>query len=96
LGYFAFAPTDWPEILQKPYAKFPIPDLGLQPLLVTRDGKKITTKDDWGKARKALDETWLRQLGKPPAKPELLDVRIVETKKVKGLYTSAPQLFQRG
>jgi dienelactone hydrolase len=86
LGCFAFAPPDWPEILQKPYAKFPIPDLGLQPLLVTSNGKKIITKDDWGKTRKALEETWLEQLGKPPAKPDLLDVRIVETKKLVG-YT---------
>jgi hypothetical protein len=84
LGCIALAPTDWPEILQKPYAKFPIPDLGLQPLLVTRSGKRITTKEDWTRARKALDEAWLEQLGKPPVKPDRLDVRIEETKKLEG------------
>ena len=28
------APTDWPALVQKPYAGRPVPDLGLRPLLV--------------------------------------------------------------
>jgi dienelactone hydrolase len=83
LGLFA-APTDWPDLLQKPFAKLQIPDLGLRPLLVTRDGKKITTKAEWEKARKALHDAWLERLGKPPAKPDSLDVRIEETDKLEG------------
>jgi dienelactone hydrolase len=83
LGLFA-ARTDWPDLIQKPYAKLPIPDLGLRPLLETRDGKKITTKAEWKKARQALHDGWLERLGKPSAKPDSLDVRIEETDKLEG------------
>jgi dienelactone hydrolase len=76
--------TDWPEIVQKPYAKATIPDLGLRPLLVDGDGKKITTKAEWEKSRHALHDAWLERLGKPPDKPDDLDVRIEETEKLDG------------
>jgi hypothetical protein len=57
-------PTDWPDLVQKPYDKLPIPDLGLRPLLVNADGKKITKKGEWEKSRQALHDAWLERLGK--------------------------------
>ncbi|MFL5244533.1 MAG: alpha/beta hydrolase family protein [Gemmataceae bacterium] len=83
LGPFA-SPLDWPDLLQKPYAKLPIPDLGLRPLLVTDDGKKIGTKAEWEKARQALHHAWMERLGKPPAKPASLDIRIEQTDNLEG------------
>lgn len=77
---------DWPALIQKPYAKLPAADLGLQPLLVNPDGKKITTRADWDQARKVLFNDWLERLGKPPDKPERLDLRVEKTEKLEG-YT---------
>jgi dienelactone hydrolase len=61
-------------------------DVGLRPLLVTADGKEITTRSDWNKARRKLRDAWLARLGKPPDKPDRLDVRIETTEKLDG-YT---------
>ena len=52
------------------YANLPVPDLGLRPLLATRDGKPITRKADWESARQELHKIWFAQLGKAPDKPE--------------------------
>src|SRR5262249_14208230 len=52
-----------------------VADMGLRPLLVTPDGKKITTKDAWEKERTRLREAWLARMGKPPQTAEKLDVR---------------------
>jgi fermentation-respiration switch protein FrsA (DUF1100 family) len=66
----------WPELTQKPYENLPTPDLGLKPLLRTADGqKKIDTKQAWEKQRRLLHAAWLERLGKPPAKPQSLDVQ---------------------
>ncbi len=75
---------NWPDLVQKPYAKLPTPDLGLRPLLVTSGGKKITTKAEWEQARLALRDAWLARLGKPPAKPDGLDVRLEQTEELDG------------
>lgn len=77
---------DWPKLLQEPYAKAKIPDLGLQPLLQTKDGKPITSKEQWLQARAQLHQLWLERLGTPPAKPDNLDVKIHKTEEVDG-YT---------
>jgi hypothetical protein len=76
--------VDWPALVQKPYAKLAVPDLGLCPLLVGKDGKKITTKTEWDQARKALREEWLARLGTPPAKPDRLDVHIEKSERLDG------------
>jgi dienelactone hydrolase len=78
--------VDWPALLQKPHARLPVPDLGLRPLLVTTDGKKITRKEQWQAARQRLSDAWLARLGKPPARPAILDVRTQRTEKLDG-YT---------
>jgi dienelactone hydrolase len=78
------APTDWPNFVQKPYTKLTIPDLGLRPLLVTADGKKITKKGDWETARQALHDAWLERLGKAPDKPDKIDVRSEQIEKLDG------------
>jgi len=77
---------DWPALIQQPYAQLPVPDLGLRPLLISPDGKKITTREEWEKARLRLRDTWLAHLGQPPEKPASLDVRIEKTEKQDG-YT---------
>ena len=64
VGLGAPSAVDWKELVQKPHADLPVPDLGLRPLLVTRDGKPITKKVDWEPARQELHKTWLAQLGK--------------------------------
>jgi dienelactone hydrolase len=78
--------TDWPGLVQKPYADLAVPDLGLRPLLVNEDGKKITTPAEWEKARAALRQRWLDRLGKAPERPDSLDVRVESTEKQDG-YT---------
>jgi dienelactone hydrolase len=77
---------DWPALVQKPYAKLAIPDLGLKPLLLTESGKPITTKDQWLQRRAELHKSWLERLGQPPAKPDKLDVKIHKSEQVDG-YT---------
>lgn len=77
---------DWPALIQKPYAKLPLADFGLQPLLRTDDGKQLTTKEEWLRARQTHHDAWTERLGKPPAKPDTLDVRAHETEKLDG-YT---------
>jgi dienelactone hydrolase len=70
------ARTSWPEIVQTPYEQLPTVDIGLKPLLVTRGGLKITTPEAWEKQRQFLHTIWEEKLGRPPAKPEKLDVQI--------------------
>jgi dienelactone hydrolase len=82
----AAEPVDWPALLQKPYRDQPEIDLGLRPVLSTSDGKKITTKDEWEKAREKLRAAWLERLGKSPEKPDPLDVKIEKTEEGDG-YT---------
>jgi hypothetical protein len=77
---------DWPMLLQKPYEKLPVPDLGLKPLLENKDGQPITTKEQWQPARAALQQAWEERLGPAPAKPANLDVKILKTEEVDG-YT---------
>jgi hypothetical protein len=78
--------VDWPALLQKSYADRPVPDLGLRPVLTSADGKPITTRADWERAREALRVTWMTHLGKPPEKPDALDVRVERTQEQDG-YT---------
>ncbi len=79
-------PIEWPALVQKPYAGLPVPDLGLRPLLRTREGEKITTRQGWEEARQGLRESWLKHLGPSPEKPAKLDVRIEKTEQLDG-YT---------
>ena len=78
--------TDWPALLQKPYAHLPVPDLGLRPLLDGLDGKKVMTAQEWVKTRRVLRDAWLGHLGKAPEKPAALDVRVEKTDRQDG-YT---------
>src|SRR5262245_12354300 len=82
LGSDSPAAIDWPALVQKPYAGLPAADLGLRPLLVTADGKKITAREEWERARQKLRDAWLERLGKAPDRPERLDVRIEQTEKL--------------
>jgi len=86
LGLGAPPTVDWKELFQKPYADLPVPDLGLKPLLVNRDGQPIAKQKDWEPAREELRKSWLTQLGPAPEKPERLDVRVEKTEKLDG-YT---------
>jgi hypothetical protein len=86
LGLAPAARVDWPALVQQPHAGLPVADLGLRPLLVAADGSKITTRDQWAKARQGLADAWRARLGRPPAKPDQLDVRIETTEKLAG-YT---------
>jgi len=76
--------SDWKALLQKPYEKLPVADLGLRPLLMTADGKKIETKSEWDQARKTLLKVWREQLGPNPDKPDRLNVRIESTEQLDG------------
>lgn len=78
--------TDWPALVQKPYADRAIPDPGLRPLLVAGDGHPIKTAADWDKARQSLHDAWTKRLGQPPDKPARLDVRVERTEHQDG-YT---------
>ena len=73
-------PIDWPSLTQKPHARMMVPDLGLRPLLVDADGKQITTRQEWEKARSALRDAWMTHLGNPPEKAAL-DAQIEKTEK---------------
>jgi dienelactone hydrolase len=81
-----FSGADWREVVQKPYAELKVPDLGLRPLLVGADGKKVTTKEEWERVRGALRDAWVERLGKPPEKAERLDVKVESEEKLDG-YT---------
>src|SRR5262245_9601923 len=72
----------WPALLQKPFENLPDRDLGLRPLLVDAQGKKITTRAGWKEARKKLHDAWRERLGKPPAPPKKLKVRVQKTEKL--------------
>jgi dienelactone hydrolase len=84
VGIDPLPPPDWPALVQRPYRDLPTPDLGLKPLLVTADGKRVTTKADWERARRALHDAWLARLGQPPAKPDRLDVQVEKDEKLDG------------
>lgn len=77
---------DWPALLQKPFANLTTKDVGLQPLLITEDGKKIATRQEWEKQRNRLREAWMDRLGKPPAKPAALDIKVESKENLDG-YT---------
>src|SRR5262245_57768932 len=77
-------PIDWPKLVQEPYEKLPIADLGLRPLLVDAGGKKFATPAEWGTARKALHDAWMARLGAPPEKPARLDVKSEPAHKLEG------------
>lgn len=89
-------PTDWPALTQKPYERLPLAELGLRPLLVGADGKKLTTKAEWETARQKLRAGWLERLGPAPAKPAQLDVRIEETEKLEGLTRQRLSFLSEG
>lgn len=77
-------PSAWPDLVQKPYARLPIPDLGLRPLLRTADGKPIHTRAAWEQAREALRQAWLARLGPPPPRPRSLDLRVEKSERLDG------------
>jgi dienelactone hydrolase len=83
-GFAAADPTDWPALVQKPYRDLPVADLGLKPLLVTADGRKVADKDEWAKVRQSLHAAWIERLGKPPEKAAKLDVQVENTEKLDG------------
>jgi dienelactone hydrolase len=66
----------WIDLTQKPYEQLPTQDIGLQPLLVSGNGQKVTSKEGWDKRRQLLRMAWLERLGTPPAKPDALDIKI--------------------
>ena len=76
--------VDWLALVQKPFADVPVADLGLRPLLTGADGKKVATKADWEAARQKLRDAWLTRLGKPPDKPDKLDVRAERPEQLDG------------
>src|SRR4051794_19194094 len=78
------APTDWPALVQTPNARVPVQDLGLRPLLQTEDGKPITTRAEWEKARRRLRAEWLERLGPAPARPPRLDARVDKSEDLDG------------
>jgi dienelactone hydrolase len=66
---------DWPMLLQQPYEKLSLQDLGSKPLLVDDTVKMITDKAGWEKQRQALMKAWRERLGEPPAPSPALDVK---------------------
>jgi hypothetical protein len=54
--------------------------------LKTADGKEISTKEAWKKARAKLQQAWQDRLGKPPERPVQLDVQTELTEELDG-YT---------
>ena len=80
------APVDWPALVQKPHARLATREreLGLRPLLQTRDGKPITTRAVWEVARRDLHAAWMKRLGPWPARPAKLDVGAEEAEKGDG------------
>src|SRR5438105_4028291 len=68
--------ASWPDLVQKPYEGLPTPDIGLKPLLLTRDGQAVTTPEAWERQRRALRTAWLQRLGEPPPRPESLDIQV--------------------
>ncbi len=71
--------VDWRALTQKPHAQLPLKDIGLRPL-------PAATRAEWDKARAALRDAWLDRLGRPPVKPDSLDVQIEQAEKLDG-YT---------
>jgi dienelactone hydrolase len=76
--------ANWRDLVQKPYEKLPLQDLGLKPLLEAPGGKKITSAAEWDKERQRLRAAWMERLGPTPAKPDKLDVRTEKTEKLDG------------
>lgn len=78
-------PTDWPSLIQAPYAALPVPDdLGLQPLLIDPQGQPITTRDGWNQKRQAIEHAWRDRLGPFPPRPDNLDWREESTEACDG------------
>jgi dienelactone hydrolase len=88
-------PAAWPDVVQKPYARLRVPDLGLRPLL-TADGKPIRTPAEWERARERLREAWLERLGRPPERPAKLDVRQEESEEVDGCRRTLVSFHSEG
>lgn len=88
--------SDWPALIQEPYARLPVADVGLRPLLVRPDGTKVTTPAEWQAARQALLERWSARLGKAPARPAQLDVRVEKTEQGDGYQRQLLSLATEG
>jgi hypothetical protein len=58
-------PPDWPALLQKPYEKLVVADIGLKPLLADGEGNLITTKEGWERARVKIRDRWKAFPSKP-------------------------------
>jgi dienelactone hydrolase len=67
--------SSWTDVLQKPYETLPTPDIGLKPLLITVDGRKITTREEWEKQRQLLHTSWRQRLGTPPTPSQGLEIK---------------------
>jgi dienelactone hydrolase len=89
-------PMDWPAQVQKPYARVRPVDFGLRPLLVDSDGKPITARAAWEKARQGLHAAWMKRLGPFPARPDKLDVRIEKTEDLDGYRRQLVQFRSEG
>jgi dienelactone hydrolase len=79
----AQTPIDWPALIQKPYADMAVQDVGLRPLL-ERDGKPITTKENWQLKRAAIEQKWRDRLGPMPERLKSLDSRVEHSAKGDG------------
>src|SRR5262249_11549447 len=88
-------PTNWPDIVQKPYSHRPTPDLGLRPLL-EHEGRKIATPDDWNKAVVRIRADWDRVLGAPPERPVKLDVKSEKPEKLDGYTRTLVDILTEG
>src|SRR5262249_37498385 len=76
--------ADWPALVQKPYARLAVRDLGLAPLLRSPGGKAITTREDWERYRRGLRDLWMKRLGTPPPRPGLLEAVVEKTEEGDG------------
>jgi hypothetical protein len=86
VALFPGTAVDWPALVQKPYLRLPVADLGLRPLLQTADGRRVRSKAQWEKVRRRLAAQWLERLGQAPARPKDLDIQVEKTERLDG-YT---------
>ena len=77
--FLLLAEPNWVELVQKPYERLQVRDLGLKPL-----PEKPGDRAAWEKERDRLRALWLERLRSPPEKPGKLDVRTLKTEQLDG------------